>query len=80
MSTAVVCRDEDEPEFFVAHIPDLATVKLEANRPGDAAHETRKFMGLNDENRDWQGEEWDIQVPELDIPRHRRPGATPVLV
>lgn len=80
MNTALVCRDEDEPEYFVAHIPGLATVKLEANRPGDAAHETRKLMGLNDANRDWQGEEWAIQVPELAVPRHLRPGARPVLV
>ena len=80
MNIALVCRDEDEPEYFVAHIPGLATVKLEAHRPSDAAHETHKFMGLNDEDRDWQGEEWDIQVPELAIPRHLRPGATPVLV
>lgn len=73
MNIALVCRDEDEPEYFVAHIPGLATVKLEANRPSDAAHETHKFMGLKDENRDWQGE-------ELAVPRHLRPGATPVLV
>lgn len=80
MNTALVCRDEDEPEYFVAHIPGMATVKLEANRPSDAAHETHRFMGLSDANLDWQGVEWDIQVPELDVPRHLRPGANPVLV
>lgn len=80
MNTALVCRDEAEPEFFVAHIPGLATVKLKANRPGDAVHETHKFMGLSDANLDWQGVEWDIQVPELAVQRHLRPGATPVFV
>ena len=80
MNIALVCRDEDEPEYFVAHIPGWATVKLEAHRPSDAAHETHKFMGLNDEDRDWQGEEWDIQVPELAIPRHLRPGPMRFLV
>ncbi len=55
-------------------------MKLEANRPSEAERETHRFMGLNDANLDWQGEEWDIQVPELDVPRHLRPGATPVLV
>ncbi len=80
MNTSLVCRDEDEPEFFVAHIPGMATVRLEANRPSDAAHETHRLMGLSDANLDWQGEEWDIRVPELAVPRHLRPGATPVLV
>lgn len=80
MNTAIVCRDEDEPEYFVAHIPGMATVKLEANRPSDAAHETHRLMGLSDANLDWQGTEWDIQVPELAVPEHLLPGATPVLV
>ena len=80
MNVALVCRDEDEPEYFVAHIPGYARVKLEANRPSVAAHETHKLMGLSDESRDWQGEEWDIQVPELAIPRHLRPGPMPFLV
>ncbi len=55
-------------------------MKLEANRPSEAAHETHRFMGLSDENRDWQGEEWDIQVRELDVPRHLRPSTKPELV
>lgn len=80
MNTALVCRDESEPEYFVAHISGCATVKLEAHRPSDAAHETHKLMGLSDEHRDWQGEEWDIQVPELAIPRHLGPAPMPLSV
>jgi hypothetical protein len=80
MNTALVCRDEDEPEYFVAHIPGYATVKLEATRPGEAARETHRIMGLSDANLDWQGVEWNIHVPELAVPRHLRPGATPVVV
>lgn len=80
MNTALVCRDEDEPEYFVAYIPGMATVKLEAHRPSDAERETHTFMGLDDANLDWQGEEWHIQVPELAVPRHLRPGTTPVVV
>lgn len=80
MNTALVCRDEDEPESFVAHIPGYATVKLEAHRARDAARETHKLMGLSSENRDWQGEEWDVQVPELAVPRHLRRSTKPELV
>ena len=77
MNTILVVRDEDEPDYFKAHVDApgalACSVKLEAHRPHAAAEEARKYMGLSDEHLDWQGEQWDIQVPELDVPRHLRP-------
>jgi hypothetical protein len=78
MNTILVCRDEDQPEYFIALFEQGGDMQLEASRPGDAAHETRKLMGLDGCDCDWAGQQWDIQVPEWDVPRHLRPGTKPV--
>ena len=67
MNSITICRDEDEPEYFVAHVDHSkhgGRLKLEASSPGAALEEARKQLGLGENWQDWEGAQWEFFIPE----------------